>query len=89
MVGDNKETSGVTGKLELRFFLPCILLGFFKDKLLFTRVLRQEPDCPESVSPLETPAGGVGRGVPSRAEVRCGFLPQQLPGVRGGLILRD
>lgn len=39
MVGDNEETSGVTGKLELRFFLPCILLGFLKKSPQFTCVI--------------------------------------------------
>ena len=56
-------------------------------------MLGQGPGCPESVLSLETPAQGVDNGVPSCADVKCGFLPQQcsqfLPGVMEDLILKD
>lgn len=83
MVGDNEATFGIIRKLELRFFLSCILLGFFclfifkKKSPHYPCVLGQGPDCPASVLSLETPVEGVDNGVPSCADVRCGFLPQQ------------
>lgn len=74
MVGDNEETSGVTGKLELRFFLPYVLLWVFCKGKSSVYVCA---DCAESVLPPETLVQGVDDGVPSCADVKCGFLPQQ------------